>query len=229
MPRVAVGTVADHCDSVDHFGPLATHQGDMKDMQRCWVMKAILATAHPGAKLLEIGAGEPVVAGLLARLGYDVTIIDPYDGCGNGPTSFDHYCSEYPDVRFRREYLNELTVIEPEFDVIYSISVLEHVPLDNMANLFEGVRKASVEGAVYIHAVDHVLRGIGSDYHLDMLTHVAADCHIRASDLADALDFAADDPDTYFLSAEAHNRWRGATPYEQFPMRRCISVQFRGD
>jgi hypothetical protein len=35
----------------------------------------------------------------------------------------------------------------------------------------------------------------------------------------------AADPDAYFLSAEAHNRWRGRTSYDDFPMRRCVSIQ----
>ena len=35
----------------------------------------------------------------------------------------------------------------------------------------------------------------------------------------------ADDPETYFLSAESHDRWRGGVPYDEFPMRRCVSIQ----
>ena len=33
------------------------------------------------------------------------------------------------------------------------------------------------------------------------------------------------DSETYYLSGEAHNRWRGTVPYEQFPMRICVSIQ----
>ena len=32
------------------------------------------------------------------------------------------------------------------------------------------------------------------------------------------------DPDTYFVSAEAHERWRGALPYDAYPMRRIASI-----
>ena len=28
------------------------------------------------------------------------------------------------------------------------------------------------------------------------------------------------DPETYLVSAEAHNVWRGAVPYDSYPMRR---------
>ena len=33
------------------------------------------------------------------------------------------------------------------------------------------------------------------------------------------------DPETYFVSAEAHNQWRGAVPYDSYPMRRIGSVE----
>ena len=31
--------------------------------------------------------------------------------------------------------------------------------------------------------------------------------------------------DTYYLSAESHNRWRNGVPYDEFPMRVCVSIQ----
>jgi hypothetical protein len=34
------------------------------------------------------------------------------------------------------------------------------------------------------------------------------------------------DTETYYLSAESHNRWRGNVPYREFPMRVCVSIQF---
>ena len=37
------GTVRDYCDSFDHLGPLATLNGDLKDLQRPWMLKAILS------------------------------------------------------------------------------------------------------------------------------------------------------------------------------------------
>lgn len=229
VPRVSLGSVRDYCDSADHLGPLATHQQDLKDLQRCWILKAILAACPRGAALAEIGAGEPVVAGLLSRFGYDVTIIDPYDGCGNGPTAFDAFRAEYTDVRFIREYINPETDFGGRrFDAFYSISVLEHVPLDALEGVTAGIRKASCSDTIVLHAVDHVLRGIGSDYHVQMLASVANQCGVPLSELWGVLDSAEDDVETYFLSAEAHNRWRGETPYDSFPMRRCVSVQFRG-
>jgi hypothetical protein len=36
-----------------------------------------------------------------------------------------------------------------------------------------------------------------------------------------------DDVETYYLSAEGHNLWRGTVKYEEFPFRRVISVQIK--
>ena len=32
------------------------------------------------------------------------------------------------------------------------------------------------------------------------------------------------DPEAYFVSAEAHERWRGRLPYQHYPMRRIASI-----
>ena len=82
---------------------LAAASVDMKDLQRCWMVKAVLGNVEPGGRLLEIGAGEPLVAGLLSRLGYEVTIVDPYDGSGNGPREYADFASAYPDLDFVRD------------------------------------------------------------------------------------------------------------------------------
>src|SRR5438309_3747012 len=47
-------------------------RSDLKDVQRPWALKAIVGSVRPGSRLLEIGAGKPVVADQLAQLGYDV-------------------------------------------------------------------------------------------------------------------------------------------------------------
>ena len=73
----------------------------MKNLQRCWMVKAVLGSVEPGGRLLEIGAGEPLVADLLARLGYEVTVVDPYDGSGDGPLEFEEFRGRLSAGRFR--------------------------------------------------------------------------------------------------------------------------------
>ena len=160
------GTVRDFCDSFDHLHALATANGDLKDLQRPWMLKAILSRVEArGGRLLEIGAGEPFVADLLRRLGYEVWIVDPYDGSGNGPTEFGRFRREYRDLRFIRERFSAGThELKPaSFDCIYSISVLEHIPSAGLEGVMAGVRRFLKPDGISIHAVDHVHRGKGAD------------------------------------------------------------------
>ena len=92
---ISYGTVRDYADSTENMIGLAAASADMKNIQRCWMVKAVLGAVEPGSRLLEIGAGEPLAAGLLSRLGYEVTIVDPYDGSGNGPREYAHFASAY--------------------------------------------------------------------------------------------------------------------------------------
>ena len=118
-----------------------------------------------------------------------------------------------PDVKFKREYLGPETNFDGEcFDGFYSISVLEHVPLEAFEGLSQGIRKASRSNAIVLHAVDHVLRGAGAEYHVQILAKAANECGVPLSDLWEVLGSAEEDVETYFLSAEAHNRypWRDA-------------------
>jgi hypothetical protein len=225
VPALGYGTVRDFADSTEHIPGLAGANFDMKDMQRCWTVKAIVGTIPKGAKLCEIGAGEPLVAGLLSRLGYDVTVVDPYDGSGNGPKEYEQFKAAYPDVRFIREQFPPAEDLGEDWGCVYSISVLEHVPMEALDAVIAGARKM-IKGADgrSIHAVDHVLAGWGSDSHLEGLRKIVELSGLPLADLDQTIDQLRDDPETYFVSAESHNRWRGGLPYDSYAMRRIVSV-----
>ena len=135
--EVTYGTVRDFADSRINLPEVCGLNGDLKNSQRAWMIKAILGNVPIGSNILEIGAGEPIVANILTNLGYNVTIVDPYDGSGNGPTHYEIYKKEYPQINIVRKYFDEnLTVLRKNsFDAIYSISVLEHVPADKVTDL----------------------------------------------------------------------------------------------
>lgn len=224
---VSYATVADYVDSFQHLNRLTTAQGDLKDVQRPWVLKAIIATVPKGGRVLEIGGGEPYVADLLARLGYEVWLVDPYDGSGNGPVEFETYKRESPGVRFVRTLFDD-RLTEPvaaSFDCIYSISVLEHVSYLGLQGVFRGMQKFLKPNGVSIHAVDHVHKGIGAAEHFEKLRFMVAGFGLSTLKLDRMLSDMERDSETYYLSAESHNRWRGEMPYEQFPMRVCPSIQ----
>ncbi|HEV7563458.1 MAG TPA: methyltransferase domain-containing protein [Solirubrobacterales bacterium] len=229
LPPASYGTVRDFADSIDQMPGLAGANFDMKDLQRCWMVKAILGNVEPGSRLLEIGAGEPLVAGTLSRLGYDVVVVDPYDGSGNGPREYETFRTAYPDLRFVREQFPPQEDVGADFGAVYSISVLEHVPLDAIDAVMEDAKALlAAKGGCQIHAVDHVLAGWGAEEHLEKLQRIAAGMGVSAADLERAIAELTDDPETYFVSAESHNRWRGGVPYDQYTMRRIVSVNLFG-
>ncbi|MGD0617138.1 MAG: glycoside hydrolase family 99-like domain-containing protein [Bryobacteraceae bacterium] len=231
VTRLSYGTVRDYCDSFENLRALATANGDLKDCQRPWVVKAILTKAPPPGCILEIGAGEPLVADLLSRLGYEVWIADPYDGSGNGPREFETFRRRYPHLRFVRSQFHERLPKAPRggFDCIYSISVLEHVPESELPRVFSGLRNFLKPGGASIHAIDHVLRGSGAAEHLAKLRLMVHGFGFDQADLDALLKRMNADTETYYLSAEAHNRWRNDVPYDQFPMRVCVSIQTVAD
>ncbi|MGE3933704.1 MAG: glycosyltransferase [Rhodospirillaceae bacterium] len=226
-PAIGYATVRDYCDSADHLPVLAKANMDMKDVQRAWTFKMVVGNVPPGGKLLEIGAGTPIVADLLTRAGYEVWVLDPYDGRDGGPAAYAYFRATFPRVHLVRGlFPDALTAEMPQkFDGIYSISVLEHVPPDALAPLFGAIGRHLAPGGSSIHAVDHVYLGNGDADHLDRLRRMVVGMGRDPAELDAVLAQVAGDPDAYFLSAEAHNAWRGATDYAAFPMRRCISVQ----
>jgi Methyltransferase domain len=221
---LSYGTVRDLADSRDHFGGLARASGDMKDLQRCWMVKAVLGSVERDGRLVEIGAGEPLVAGLLSQLGYEVTVVDPYDGSGNGPLEFEQFQRAYPEVNFVRERFPPAQGLSSEVTCVYSISVLEHVPLEQVDSVIDASLDALAPGGSTIHAIDHVLAGWGTEAHLERLDQIVHRSGLAAEDLRRTLDELRDDPDAYFVSSESHERWRGAIPYDEYPMRRIASI-----
>jgi hypothetical protein len=221
---LSYGTVRDFADSRDHLPQLSRAQGDMKDLQRCWMVKAILGAVDPGGRLVEIGAGDPLVADLLSRLGYRVTIVDPYDGSGQGPIGFERFRDAYPHLDFIRERFPPETGLPEPAAAVYSISVLEHIPADRVGAVVEAALGSVTPGGACIHAVDHVVAGWGADQHLERLEEIVRRSGLPVNDLNVLLRRLDSDPEAYFVSAEAHERWRGDLPYDRYPMRRIASI-----
>jgi glycosyltransferase involved in cell wall biosynthesis/2-polyprenyl-3-methyl-5-hydroxy-6-metoxy-1,4-benzoquinol methylase len=224
---LSYATVRDFCDSFDHLYPIATANGDLKDNQRPWILKAILGVVPPGGRVLEIGAGEPFIADILDRLGYEVWVVDPYDGTGNGPIEYERFRAECPSVHFIRCLFGEQVLSAPSggFDCIYSISVLEHIPAKALEGAFAGLKKYLQPNGWSIHAIDHVHKGSGAVEHFEKLKSMVRWSGFDEIELMKLLERMDADQETYYLSAESHNRWRGSLSYDAFPMRVCVSIQ----
>jgi hypothetical protein len=227
-------TVRDFCDSADRLHPLMMFNGDLKDVQRPWTVKAVIAATPPGSRLMEVGGGEPRVAAALAELGYQVTLIDPYDGAGNGPTEYEQYVTLFPNVRIIRERFSPRLPLDPSsFEAVYSISVLEHLPPAELAEVFAAMEKFLVRGGHSIHCADSVIAGNDTEFHYRQLKLI-----LRQQALLAAPDLAPDDEvydrllarlasdlETFYLPAQGHHLWRGGAAYDDFPFRKVVSIQ----
>jgi methyltransferase family protein len=225
-------TVRDYCESLDQLPQISGADGDLKNVQRPWAAKAILANIPLPARLLEIGGGEPTVSGVLAELGYDVTLIDPYYGFGNGPTDYERYRQEFPHVKIVREYFRPgLPALRGQlFDAIFSISVLEHIAPDAMGTCFDAIGEFLAPGGASIHCFDFILQGHGDAYDLANAQTILAEQKRITSPSPDTpfeqlLESLRSDVETFFLSAQGHHQWRGGRAYSEFPFRKVVSIQ----
>ena len=225
-------TVCDYCESLDHLPQITGLDGDLKNVQRPWAVKTVLRAVPPPARLLEIGGGEPIVSGLLNELGYDVTLVDPYDGFGNGPTEYEKYVNLFPNVKIVRGYFEPKmqTLAPASFDAIFSVSVLEHLPTEAAQKCFQAIAEFLAPGGASIHCFDYVLQGIAQEYDLttaqNILNHQARlENRTAETGFADLLERLKCDVETFFLSPQGHHHWRGGLPYEKFPFRRVVSIQ----
>ena len=217
-------TVEDYCDSIDHLPEITGRQGDLKDVQRPWAVKALIGLLPPGSTFLEIGAGLPDAAQVLTECGYNVIAVDPYEGAGNGPTEYERYRKLFPRVDIRKQLFDETLQLAKPVDAVYSISVLEHI--HDLEPVFRAIRKVLKPGGISLHCIDVVVKGAGDDYHMGAARSLLrlqgeADSHAwdRLHEQANA------DVETYFLGPSGHQLWRSTTPYREFPFRRVLSLQ----
>jgi hypothetical protein len=225
-------TVHDFCESRDELPQITPLDGDLKNVQRAWAFKAILANVRPPARLLEIGGGEPIVCGLLGELGYDVTLVDPYDGFANGPVDYERYVERFPHVKIVREYFcpGLAGLVPHSFDAIFSISVLEHVAADSLPSCFDAIAEFLAPGGASIHCFDFILQGPGDAHDLENAQRILAEQEritgvARDGSFPELLERVRSDVETFFLSPQGHHHWRGGRPYSEFPFRKVVSLQ----
>jgi hypothetical protein len=214
-------------DSFDYLHSIATAGGDLKDSQRSWVLKAILSLVPPCGRVLEIGGGEPFIADILDRLGYEVWIVDPFDGTANRPLDYERFRTECPGVRFVRGLFGEQVLPAPPggFDCIYSISVLDDVPTKSLEAFFAGMKKYLRPSGWSIHAFDHVHKGSSADEHYKKLKSIVRWSGFEEIELTHLIGRMDVDPETHYFSAESHNRLRGSSSCDEIRVPVCVSIQ----
>lgn len=220
---VEVGEAARIRQTIDHF---LTFTHPFKALQRAWVVERISRDVAPGGTVLEIGGGDLSVAALLTSRGYQVTVIDPFDGRNNGPILPTWSTKQVEHVVLG--LFPEDLPTSMRFDAIASVSVLEHLgaTLQTVSDAMPYfLRNASSR---LVHAVDVVLAGEGEEFHAELTLHLAKYAGVPVDVASQLFHQANRDPSVFLISPLEHEDWRGALPYEEFPMRRvaCLGLDY---
>ncbi|MGP1273582.1 MAG: methyltransferase domain-containing protein [Phycisphaerales bacterium] len=121
----------------------------LKGIQDAWAYSVLRGSN--GLRICEVGGGLPRV---LPRLSDDNECwnIDKLEGVGNGPTEL----TELENIRFVDAYLGDFDprLEEESFDVVFSLSVLEHVPDDRYYDCFRDMARILKPGGRMFHAID---------------------------------------------------------------------------
>jgi hypothetical protein len=221
---LSYATVADYAESIDAMPHLMAASAPPLGPQRGWAIKALVATVPEGASILELAGSSPIASGVLARLGYDVTVLDPFDGTASEPHTFTAVTRNYSVLEFVRDQLPPTAPLPRKYAAVYSLGLLDRLEPDRAARVVEAGLGALDAGGVSLHCFAHVIAGWSADVSDARLTSVLGATGTDAEQARAAIEPMGSDPETYLVSAEAHNSWRGSVPYDSYRMRRIGSL-----
>jgi hypothetical protein len=121
----------------------------LKSIQDAMVFDSIGDVA--GKRILEVGGGLSRLLPWLSRAN-ECVLADPLDGRDGGPKRIPNAPYEVvaEEVGANQVLLDTLK----PFDLVFSVSVVEHVPLDQLDGFFGGCRSVLKSGGRMIHLID---------------------------------------------------------------------------
>jgi hypothetical protein len=185
----------------------------LKVYQDLLVYAFIRENIGAGKKLLDVGGGNSRVLKRLSKE-YECWNIDPFDGCGNGPT-----ITQENTFRLVRDYMGNFNTELPDnyFDFVFSISALEHTPNDPLVHqrILDDINRVLAPGAYSLHLLDIIFRKENhwvKDMLLYMFDHTAP-----LNGAMKPLDEMLMDPDLYLMTKE---------PYDTIWKSRCNNLEY---
>ena len=188
---------------------------DLKVYQDYLMYCFIVGNIAKGSRILEVGGGDSRILKFLSN-DYECWNADKCEGLGNGPIQFKspHYRIVYDYVgSFNKELPSE------NFDLVFSISALEHTPEDPdvRANVLKDINRVLKPGAPSFHCFDAILRSGGKSWVNGLIPHLYSHAPVKTR-FVPLAEIAAD-PDTYTMSRTAYEaNWKPITKdsYENF-------------
>ncbi len=120
-----------------------------------------------GKNLIEMGGGNSRVARRVAAWDNKITNVDKFEGVGAGPI-------EKPDevpYEIINSYIGDFSeaLLDSSYDIIYSISVVEHVPLNRIGCMMRDCARLLRKGGKLLHLIDTYMFDCpdfaGADYY----------------------------------------------------------------
>jgi glycosyltransferase involved in cell wall biosynthesis/radical SAM superfamily enzyme YgiQ (UPF0313 family)/ADP-heptose:LPS heptosyltransferase len=186
---------------------------DLKAYQDLLVLNFILDNVPSGSRLLEIGGGESRIIDALQHK-YECWNIDKLEGLGSGPLTVQPRGN-----KLVRDYMGNFNRELPDdyFDLVFSISALEHVPEDESTfkNICLDIDRVLKSGGYSLHCFDVVLKKeyAWTNQFVPFIFSFCSPSHKFVP-----LQNLYDDPDLWSMSEAAYNRcWAPITkrPYSE--------------
>ena len=126
---------------------------DLKVYQDLYIYTFILENMPQGAKILEIGGGESRIISTLKE-NFQFWNLDKLEGEGHGPKEL----ATTAGYQLIQANLGDFSDQLPEnyFDMVFSISVIEHFPEDKKAldNIFKDLKRVTKDKGYSVHCID---------------------------------------------------------------------------
>lgn len=145
---------------------------------------------YEGKKIAEIGGGTSRVLAYLAEKNY-CSNIEKFEGKHIGPSA-EVKLAKVDNIH---AYIGDFDplVEDSAFDILFSISVVEHIETDHLGKFFEDSLRVLKPGGQFIHAIDLYLTNTADVYHQNRLDVYRSWIHgnSRASPLSETCQDSA--------------------------------------
>lgn len=146
-------TKAEYFDALENTDIYNNHckleNWGLKHCQDVCVLRHLLEM--PVGAIAEVGGGISRTLPFLASKGWECWNIEPFERVGGGPAK-----TVQPGINNIETYLGEFSELldGAQFDAVFSISVIEHVPNEALYDFFKDMQRILKPGALAWHAID---------------------------------------------------------------------------
>ena len=178
---------------------------DLKNYQDLLVFSFLVQNLPEDSKILEVGGADSRILGYFKNK-YECWNIDKLEGLGFGLTDVKN-----SDYKLVRDYMGTFNKELPDnyFDLVFSISALEHVPNDDpkiLKDVSDDINRVLKPGGLSLHCFDVIFQ-YASVWTNDLLPYMFK----TQNPINKFIEFEAmkEDPDLFLMSENAFNKtWK---------------------